>query len=296
MGRYVIRRLLQAIPLLLIISVIGFTLYNLVPNSPFQSELALNPMATQEDIARLEAKFGLDRPVHERYLTWLGNAVRGDFGRSYFTRQPVMQMILERLPATLLLTTSAFIISLLVGVPLGILCAIKRNSPLDNAIRAVTVFVTSFPSWWIGLIAIVFLGGQLRWFPQGGVYTIGRENDIFDRLHHLLLPAMVAGIDGSVGYLRIMRSQTLETLRQDYVRTAYAKGLAQRMVMWGHVLRNAFLPVWTGFGGLLAGLVGGAAFFEVVFSWPGLGRLVLDLAQKRGLPGGDRQLWWWGPC
>ena len=111
-----------------------------------------------------------------------------------------------------------------------------------------TVFVTSFPSWWIGLIAIVFLGGQLRWFPQGSMYTIGRENDIFDRLHHLLLPAMVAGIDGSVGYLRIMRSQTLETLRQDYVRTAYAKGLAQRMVMWGHVLRNAFLPVWTGFG------------------------------------------------
>ena len=284
MGRYVIRRLLQAIPLLLIISVIGFTLYNLVPNSPFQSELALNPMATQEDIARLEAKFGLDRPVHERYFTWLGNAVRGDFGRSYFTRQPVMEMILERLPATLLLTTSAFIISLLVGVPLGILCAIKRNSPLDNAIRAVTVFVTSFPSWWIGLIAIVFLGGQLRWFPQGGVYTIGRENDIFDRLHHLLLPAMVAGIDGSVGYLRIMRSQTLETLRQDYVRTAYAKGLAQRMVMWGHVLRNAFLPVWTGFGGLLAGLLSGAAFFEVVFSWPGLGRLVLDSATKRDFP------------
>jgi peptide/nickel transport system permease protein len=284
MGPYAIRRLLQAIPLLLIISVIGFTLYNLVPNSPFQAELALNPMATQEDIARLEAKFGLDRPVHERYLTWLGNALRGDFGRSFFTRQPVMEMILERLPNTLILTTSAFVISLLVGVPLGILCAIRRNSPLDNGVRAVTVFVTSFPSWWIGLIAIVFLGGQWRLFPQGGVYTVGRETDVLDRLHHLLLPAMVAGIDGCVGYLRIMRSQTLETLRQDYIRTAYAKGLAQRVVMWGHVLRNAFLPVWTGFGGLLAALVSGAALFETVFSWPGIGRLIFESAQKRDFP------------
>jgi peptide/nickel transport system permease protein len=284
MGRYVIRRLLQAVPLLLIISVIGFTLYNLVPNSPFQAELALNPMATQEDIARLEAKFGLDRPVHERYLTWLGNAVRGDFGRSYFTRQPVMQMILERLPATLLLTTSAFIISLVVGIPLGILCALRRNSPLDNGIRAVTVFFTSFPSWWIGLIAIVFLGGQWRLFPQGGVYTVGREADLLDRLHHLILPAMVVGIDGCISYLRVMRSQTLETLRQDYVRTAYAKGLAQRVVMSGHVLRNAFLPVWTGFGGLLAALVSGAALFETVFSWPGIGRLILDSALKRDFP------------
>jgi peptide/nickel transport system permease protein len=284
MGRYVIRRLLQAIPLLLIISAIGFGLYKVVPNSPFQAELALNPEASPEDIARLEAKYGLDRPIPEQYLVWISNAVRGDFGRSFFTKRPVLEMIAERLPATLLLAASAFVISLAVGVPLGIYCALRRNSPLDSGVRAVTVFLTSFPSWWIGLICIVFLGGQLRLFPQGGMYTIGKEGDPLDRLWHLALPAMVLGIDGCVVYLRIMRSQTLETLRQDYVRTAYAKGVGQRLVMWRHVLRNAFLPVWTGFGGLLAALIGGSAFLEYTFSWPGVGRLVLDSALKRDFP------------
>jgi peptide/nickel transport system permease protein len=284
MGRYVIRRLLQAAVLLLIISTIGFGLYKVVPNSPFQAELALNPEASPEDLARLEAKYGLDRPIPEQYLVWITNAVRGDFGRSFFTKRPVLEMIAERLPATLLLTASAFAISLAVGVPLGIYCALRRNSPVDSGVRAVTVFLTSFPSWWIGLICIVFLGGQLRLFPQGGMYTIGKEGDPLDRLWHLALPAMVAGIDGCVVYLRIMRSQTLETLRQDYVRTAHAKGLAERLVMWRHVLRNAFLPVWTGFGGLLAALIGGSALLEYTFSWPGLGRLVLDSALKRDFP------------
>jgi peptide/nickel transport system permease protein len=284
MGRYVVRRVLQAIPLLLVISVIGFLLYNLVPNSPFQAQLALDPSASPEDIARLEARYGLDRPLHERYLVWMGNILRGDFGRSYFTKQPVMQMIMERLPNTLLLTGSAFLISLFVGVPLGILCAMKRNTPIDNGIRGLAVFLTSFPSWWIGFIAIIVLGGSLRWFPQGQAYGVGKESDLLDRLHHLALPALIFGLDGCIGYLRIMRSQTLETLRQDYIRTAYAKGLGGRAVSRGHVLRNAVLPVWTGLGGLLAGLLGGAALFEVVFSWPGVGSLVLEAAQKRDFP------------
>jgi peptide/nickel transport system permease protein len=164
-GRYVIRRVLQAIPLLLVISAIGFALYHIVPNSPFRAELSLNPNATQEDIARLEAKYGLDRPVHEQYVVWLSNVVRGDFGRSFFTKRPVTEMIAERLPNTLVLTGSAFVINLAIGVPLGIYCALHRNSPADNVIRAITVFLTSFPSWWIGLICIVYLGGYLRLFP-----------------------------------------------------------------------------------------------------------------------------------
>ena len=284
MGRYVVRRLLQAIPLLLIISILGFLLYNLVPNSPFQAQLALDPNASAEDIRRLEQRYGLDRPLHERYLVWMKNILQGDFGRSYFTKQPVLQMIMERLPNTLLLTGSAFVISLVVGVPVGILCAMKRNSVVDNGIRAFAVFITSFPSWWIGFIAIILLGGTLRWFPQGQAYSVGKEGDLLDRLHHLALPALIFGLDGCIGYLRIMRSQTLETLRQDYIRTAYAKGLPARSVTRGHVLRNAFLPVWTGFGGLLAALIGGSAFFETVFSWPGLGSLVLESALKRDFP------------
>lgn len=284
MARYVIRRLLQAIPLLIVISIVGFALYKIVPNSPFRAELAMNPSVTEEDILRLEQKYGLDRPIHEQYLTWVWNALHGDFGRSFFTRRPVMEMIAERLPNTLLLAGSAFVVSLVIGIPLGIYSALHRNSPQDNIVRAIAVVATVFPSWWIGLLAIIFFAGYLRWVPHGGVYTIGREADIADRLHHLILPALIAGIDGSIGYLRIMRSQTLEVLRHDYVRTAYAKGLSQKVVMWGHVLRNAFLPCWTGFGGVLAGLVSGSAIFELVFSWPGIGRLVLEAAQKRDFP------------
>lgn len=284
MTGYIARRLLQAIPLLIVISMVGFVLYKLAPNSPFRAELALIPGIAEEDIRALEVKYGLDQPLHVQYRTWAWNALHGDFGRSFFTKRPVMEMILERLPNTLTLAAAAFVISLLVGVPLGIICAIYRNTVADNAIRAVTVFLTSFPSWWIGLILLIVIGGQLRLVPMGGVYTIGKEGNVLDRLHHLVLPALVAGIDGSVGYLRIMRSQTLDVMRQDFVRTAYAKGLTQKSVMWGHVLRNAFLPVWTGFGGLLAGLISGAAFFEVVFSWPGIGRLLLDSALKRDFP------------
>lgn len=284
MRRYIIRRVLQAIPLLFVISAIGFTLNRIVPGSPFQAELAAIPDVHPEEIRRLEAKYGLDRPIPVQYADWLWKALHGDFGRSFFTKQPVMRMILERLPNTLTLTVSAFLISLALGIPLGIFSALNRNTPIDNALRVFTVFITSFPSWWIGLISIVVVAGWLRLVPHGGVYTIGREWDLLDRLHHLVLPALVAGIDGCIGFLRIMRSQTLEVLRNDYVRTAYAKGLAQQVVMSRHVLRNAFLPVWTGFGGLLAGLISGSAFYEIVFSWPGVGRLVVDSALKRDFP------------
>lgn len=284
MGRYVARRVLQAIPLLFVISVLTFALNHVIPNSPFSLELAQNPDVSAEDIRALEAKYGLDKPIHEQYVIWLWNVLHGDFGRSYFTKRPVMAMILERLPNTLELGAAAFLISLVVGVPLGMLSALYRNSPLDNVLRAVAVFLTSFPAFWIGLILLIYLGGQLRLVPLGGVATIGREWDLADRLHHLALPALVAGIEGSIGFLRIMRSQTLEVLRQDYVRTAYAKGLAPPAVMRAHVLRNAFLPVWTGFGGLLAGLFSGAAIYEQIFSWPGVGRLILDSALKRDFP------------
>lgn len=284
MTKYIIRRVLQAIPLLFIISFLAFWIYSIIPNTPFRAELALNPNATEEDIRRLEEKYGFNKPFPVRYVEWLGGILRGDFGRSYFTKRPVFDMIFERLPNTLLLASCAFLISLSVGVPLGIYSALHRNTVADNVIRSVTVFFTALPAWAIGLILIIVLGGQLRLFPQGGMYTIGKEADLLNRLHHLALPALVAGIDGCVGYIRLMRSQTLEVLRQDYVRTAYAKGLSRPVVIWRHVLRNSFIPVWTSFGGLLAALVSGAAIFETIFSWPGIGRLVLDSALKLDYP------------
>ncbi|MFN8535083.1 MAG: ABC transporter permease [Dehalococcoidia bacterium] len=284
MTKYIIRRVLQAIPLLFIISFLAFWIYSIIPNTPFRAELALNPNATEEDIRALEEKYGFNKPFFVRYVDWISGISRGDFGRSYFTKRPVFEMVFERLPATLTLAACAFVISLVVGVPLGVYSALNRNTLLDNVIRSATVFFTALPAWALGLILIIVLGGQLRWFPQGGMYTIGKEADLFNRLHHLALPALVAGIDGCVGYIRLMRSQTLETLRQDYVRTAYSKGLSHNVVIWKHVLRNSIIPVWTGFGGLLAALVSGAAIFETIFSWPGIGRLVLDSAFKLDYP------------
>ncbi|MCL6648472.1 MAG: ABC transporter permease [Chloroflexi bacterium] len=284
MRKFIIRRVLQAIPLLFVISFLSFWIYSIIPNTPFRAELALNPNATEEDIRRLEEKYGFNKPFLIRYVEWLGNVLRGDLGKSYFTKRPVFEMVVERLPATLTLTSSAFLISLLVGIPLGIFSALNRNTLFDGIVRSVTVFFTALPAWAIGLILIIILGGQLRLFPQGGMYTIGKEGDLLNRLHHLALPAFVAGIDGCVGFIRLMRSQTLEVLRQDFVRTAYAKGLSQQVVIWRHVLRNSFIPVWTSFGGLLAALVSGAAIFESIFSWPGMGRLVLDAVFKLDYP------------
>lgn len=284
MGRYAVRRLLQSIPLLFAISLIGFTLYHLAPNSPWRAELSLNPDVNEEDIRRIEAKYGLDQPIAAQYWTWLSNAARGDLGKSYLTKEPVLGMIAARLPNTLLLTGSAFFVSLTLGISLGVVTALHRNSFVDNAIRAVTVLFSAVPSWAMGLILIIVLGGQLRLLPQGGVYTIGRESDVLDRLHHLILPALIAGLDGCIGFLRLTRTQILEVLGQDFVRTAVSKGLPKRDVMNVHVLKNALLPVWTSFGGILAGLVGGSAFFEVVFSWPGMGRLILESALKSDFP------------
>lgn len=284
MTRFIVRRLLQAIPVLLIITIVGFTLSRVTPNSPFQAELSLNPEVTQEDIARLEAKYGLDQPLPVQYMNWLSSMVRLDFGRSYFTKQPVVDMLVERLPATLMLATLSFGLSLFVGIPLGMLCAIRRNSMLDQSIRAVVVLFTALPSFAAGLIALVIFGGMLRWFPLGGMFSIGESGNIADRLHHLILPVLILGLDGCIGYIRVMRAQTLEVLHEDYIRTARAKGVPEFQVLTRHVLRNTLIPIWTSFGGLLVGLVAGVPLVERVFNWPGIGSMTLEAAFRRDFP------------
>ncbi|MCS7002130.1 MAG: ABC transporter permease, partial [Dehalococcoidia bacterium] len=276
MTKFVIRRTLQMLPLLLVISFLSFMMFRIIPNTPFRLELANNPDATEEDIRRLEQRYGLDQPLPIQYWNWLTATLRGDWGRSFITRRPVFDMIWERLPATLTLAIPAFVFSLLIGVSLGIYSALKRNTWTDFVLRGLTTFFTAMPSWFIGLVAIIILGGQLRLFPQGGMFTVGQQDNLLNRLWHLILPVSILSIDGSIGYLRLMRSQTLDILRADFVRTARAKGLTEQMIMVRHILRNAILPIWTGLGGLLAALVSGAAIFEGIFSWPGVGRLVLE--------------------
>jgi peptide/nickel transport system permease protein len=282
--RFLLRRLAQNVLLLVVMSMVTFTLLHLAPNSPFHIEG--DPTQSPADVERIRANYGLDQPLPVQYARWVGRLVQGDLGRSYATPEPVAGLIFERLPATLLLTGSALMLSFGVGVPLGVIAAVRRGSWVDNAIRVVSVALDATPGFWLGLLAIVFLGGQLGWFPQGGMYDLSTRDrlDLSDRIRHLVLPATVLASGGWVGLSRVMRAETLEVLRQEHVRTALGKGLAWNTVLWRHVVRNALLPLVTSAAGILPGLVSGAALIEIVFSWPGLGRLALDSALRHDFP------------
>jgi peptide/nickel transport system permease protein len=289
MTRYLVRRLLQTIPVLFIISVIQFGLINAAPGGPLKAYL-LDPNVSPEDIRKFEHDLGLDQPLPIQYLTWMGNILRGDLGRSYFTHRPVLESVLERLPATVELGLAATLISYLVGIPLGVYAGLHRGGRIDHAIRFFTSILNAVPHWWLGLVIIIFLANikletGVLLLPIGGIKTIGKEEfDPLDYLRHLILPAFMLGTGGWVTFGRYMRSETLEVLGQDYVRTAYSKGLAERVVIFRHVLRNALIPVVTISAGIFVGLISGAAIMEQVFSWPGMGRLLLDATLKKDYP------------
>ncbi len=289
MTRYLVRRLLQTIPVLFIISIIQFSLVNAAPGGPLKAYM-LDPNVSQEDIKRLEHEYGLDQPLPIQYLVWMSNILRGDFGRSYFTHRPVMEAVMERLPATIWLGLAATIISYSVGIPLGVYAGLHRGGKIDHLIRFFTSILNAVPHWWLGLVIIILLANiklatGVMLLPIAGVKTLGKEEfDPLDYLWHLALPAFMLGTGGWVTFGRYMRSETLEVLGQDFVRTAYAKGLAERVVVFRHVLRNALIPVVTISAGIFVGLVSGAAIYEQVFSWPGMGRLLLEATLKKDYP------------
>lgn len=282
MTRYLIRRALQSLALLLLISMSGFALYHLAPNSPFSEPENLE--ASDEDARALAEKWGLTDPLPVQYARWLAALLRGDFGRSYFTREPVIQMIGDRLPATVTLAGTSLILGFLIGIPLGIYAGLHRGSLVDRAILTLTVGINAIPDWYLGLLLLLFFGSFLGWLPLGGMATINAPFDIWDRLKHLILPAMVLATGAWLGLSRFLRSETIEVLNQDYVRTARSKGLSEGIVLYKHVLRNSMIPVITSLSGLLAGLVSGAVLIENTFSWPGMGRLALEAAFKRDFP------------
>jgi peptide/nickel transport system permease protein len=289
MTRYLVRRLLQTIPVLFIISIIQFGLINAAPGGPLKAYI-LDPNVAPEDIKRLEHDLGLDQPMPIQYLVWMGNMLRGNMGYSYFTHRPVTESIMERLPATLELGIAATLISYIIGIPLGVYAGLHRGGRIDNIIRFFLSVLNAVPHWWLGLLAIILLANirlatDIQLLPIAGMKTLGKEGfDPLDYLWHLILPAFMLGTTGWVGFGRYMRSETLEVLGQDFVRTAYAKGLAPRVVVFRHVLRNALIPVVTISAGLLVGLISGSAIYEQVFSWPGMGRLLLDATLKKDYP------------
>jgi peptide/nickel transport system permease protein len=244
--------------------------------------MVADPRLTPADRAAMRAEWGLDDPLQIQYLRWMTHLLQGDLGRSFQDRRPVLDKILERAPNTLYLNAAALLVSL-VGIPLGVWAATNRGRLPDHAVRVATTVVNAMPDWWLGLMLLVLLGASLELLPLGGMYTIGNDT-LPDRLWHLALPALIGATGGVIGFARVIRAQLLEELSQDYVRTARAKGLRERTVRYRHALRNSLIPIATGVGPAITGLVGGSVLYERVFSWPGIGRLGYDAALQRDFP------------
>ncbi|MCI0476069.1 MAG: ABC transporter permease [Anaerolineales bacterium] len=283
MSHYIIRRLFQAIPTLLGITIISFALIHLAPGDPLAR--FEDPNVSKVTIEQLRANLGLDQPLPVQYAIWLGRLFQLDLGRSFVTKDRVLNMILERVPATLELSLAALSLGLLIGVPAGVFAAVKRGSLPDNLIRVLAVVGNAVPHFWLGLVCIIIFSVNLHWLPSGGIRSVrAEEAGLFDHLRHLLLPALITSTGWIAVFSRYMRTEMLEVIRQDYIRTAYAKGLKPRVVFFVHALRNALIPLITVLGGSLPALLSGAAISEYVFSWPGMGRMAVDAVFARDYP------------
>ncbi|MGZ3496288.1 MAG: ABC transporter permease [Vulcanimicrobiaceae bacterium] len=280
MTTYIIRRLLLAVPTLLGVTVLTFALIHIAPGGPAYA--IAGEKATPAQVARVTHELGLDRPIQYQYATWLGNIVRGDLGYSYIKQRPVTALLAQRLPQTLLLMCSALLVSILIAVPLGVYQASRRNSAFDR-VASIFVFVAwSMPTFWFGTILIAVFAVTLRWFPVGGLQTI--DTTAFDwpsRIAHLVMPAATLAIVSVAGWSRYIRGSMVEQLREDYTRTAVAKGLPSRVVLFRHVLRNALIPFITLLGANLPLLFGGAVITEQIFAYPGMGQLFWESAVDR---------------
>lgn len=288
MGRYIIRRLLQTIPLMLGITIVTFVIINLVPGSPV-TDLQFNPRARPEDIARIEESLGLNDPLHIRYFTWLSHVARGDLGLSLKNFRPVSGMIMDRLPNTLLLTATALVFSLVLAIPVGVYGAVRRNGWFDNTSTAISVAGFSMPTFWLALMLILFFAVQFKeWglpsLPAGSAYDLRGGGGFFDRMEHLLMPAFALAFVQMAAWTRYIRSQMLEVLSQDYMRTAKAKGLREQLVIFRHGLRNAVLPLVTLLGIAIPDLFGGALVIEQIFTYPGIGKLAFDATLDNDYP------------
>jgi peptide/nickel transport system permease protein len=284
-GTYVLRRILIAFPVLLGITIVSFVALSLAPGDPLTArldpsmlaELQRNPALLQERRKEL----GLDQPVPVRYVVWLSGAVRGDFGYSIQSHRPIAEEIAKRIPPTLALMATAIAIAVLVGVPFGILSALRQYSLLDYVLTGFTLLMSSAPTFVLGLAGIYLFAVWLDLLPSGGIQTLGRPNTVLDFVQHLILPAFVLGLASAAPLLRYTRASMLEVLQSDYVVTARAKGLVPRVVVLRHAFRNSLIPIITVIGLLLPELVAGAVITEQIFAWPGMGQLAVRAARDR---------------
>jgi peptide/nickel transport system permease protein len=280
---YIGRRIAQAIPMLIGVSVIGFGLMHLAPGGPL-AVYTLNPTITAQDIERIKVIFGLDQPVHIQYLKWAAGMFTGNWGYTFFGGRPVLAVIIERLPATMLLMGSALSIAILLGLTVGMVGAWRRYSIWDYLATSGALVALSFPTFWFGLMAIFIFAVDLRWLPSGGMYELGEEDNILDLLRHLILPTLVLALVITATYSRYARSAFLEVLHQDYMRTARAKGLRPRERLFRHAFPNAVKPLIALLGTDLPILFSGALVTESIFGWPGMGRLFVDALTMKEYP------------
>lgn len=277
---YIIRRLLLMIPVLLIVAVIIFSLIHITPGDP--AAVMAGEDATVQQIEDMRERLGLNEPLHLQFIDWFANALRGDFGESIFLRQPVTEAILERVQPTLALTVYSLTLAVLIAVPSGVIAAVRRNSLIDRLLMVMSISGAAVPSFFFGIMLILLFAVILGWLPSGGYVNI--EDDPVGHFKRMILPTLALGFSAAGLLARMVRSTMLDVLNEDYVRTAYAKGLPNRRVIMRHALRNALIPAMTVLGVSLAGLLGGSVVIETVFNLPGMGRLVVQSIGRRDFP------------
>jgi len=280
---YLLRRILAVIPVMVVVATVTFVLIHLAPGDP--ASVIAGPDATPGDVVRLRHHLGLDEPLPAQLVRWYGRLLRGDLGDSIFLRRPVTEAIVERLEPTLLLTSWATLIAVLIGVPAGIVSARYHNTAVDQSFMGLALIGLSVPNFFFALLGIFFIGVKLKWLPIFGMWTPGQPTTVnLDLVRHAILPVTALTISHIAGYMRYARAATLDALAGDYVTTARAKGLREGVVLWVHVFRNALLPLVTIAGLALPALIGGSFIIETLFSWPGIGLLGYTAILQRDYP------------
>jgi peptide/nickel transport system permease protein len=287
MFSYVLRRILGAIPLIFGVLTLTFFIIRLAPGDP--ASFFIQPGVSPKVAEQMREQYGLNDPLIVQYFKWLGNILQGDFGRSFSRHQPVFDVILEAVPITISLALIGITMEFIFGILLGVISAVKQGTKLDRTLTVSALFIHSMPEFWLSLMLIIIFSLKLGWFPASNLNSIGADSFgtvefILDRLHHLVLPIFVLSLGGTAVLARYVRGQMLEVIRQDYIRTARAKGLSEKVVIFKHALRNALLPVVTILGSSLPALFSGALFIEVIFAIPGMGRITFEAVFARDYP------------
>jgi peptide/nickel transport system permease protein len=280
MLRFILRRLILLVPVIAIVGTIVFVLIHLTPGDP--AAVILGPDATADQIESLRERLGLNEPLYVQYVEWFAGAMRLDFGESIFLGQPVTEALMDRAQPTLLLTFYALTIQVVIAIPFGVISAVKHNSVIDRVLMVISISGAAIPSFFLGIMLILFFAVRLQWLPSGGYTSI--TEDPVQHFKQMILPAFALGFTSAGLLARLVRSSMLDVLQEDFIRTAKAKGLPQRVMVVRHALRNALIPAITVIGYSLGGLLGGAVVTETVFTIPGMGRLVVQSVARRDFP------------